>query len=332
LLLSLLCLHTYAIVVANTWGKFSGATKAAFSQLQMGKTRIDAVEVGCSWCEEHQCDTTVGFGGSPDENGETTLDAMILDGKTMHAGSVGDLRRIKQAISVARYVMDYTSHTLIVGDQATAFAKEMGFQEQSLQTPASLKQWETWKANNCQPNYRENVTNIDTCGPYHPVTTKEGPVYSSRRYEINTKNHDTIAMIAIDSTSNMAVGTSTNGANHKIPGRVGDSPIIGAGAYVDNKVGGCGATGDGDIMMRFLPCFKAVQNMKAGMNPTLAAENALSEIVLYFPKYVGALLTVNKAGESGGAAHGWIFTYAYQNSSSGPIIYTVHPKNENGQN
>lgn len=314
-------------VIVNTWGQFSGATKTAFEQLRLGKSRLDAIEKGCSWCEEHQCDGTVGFGGSPDEKGETTLDAMIMDGKTRNAGSVGALRRVKSAISVARYVMEHTTETLLVGDQATDFAIQMGFPEQSLETPQSREQWKKWQMNNCQPNYRVNVTNQNTCGPYKPIQSKQrGGAQKQPVSDIGFDNHDSIAMIALDDNSDMAVGVSTNGARWKIPGRVGDSPIIGAGAYVDNEAGGCGATGDGDIMMRFLPCFKAVDLMKSGMHPTLAAEKAIEEIAKYFPHYVGAIVVLNKQGISGGAAHGWTFTYAYQNSTSGPIIYTVTSK------
>lgn len=151
--------------------------------LEKGGTALDAVEAGCTQCEIDQCDGTVGYGGSPDETGETTLDALIMDGKTRAAGSVGCLRRVKNAIGVARAVLEHTSHTLLVGDQATAFAVEMGFRgllnsalhsptEESLSTPKSQQVWADWKKADCQPNYWVNVTpnSTQSCGPYKPGT------------------------------------------------------------------------------------------------------------------------------------------------------------------
>jgi len=125
-------------LVINTW-PFTSATSKAWSTLLGGGSALDAVEKGCGQCEIDRCDGSVGYGGSPDESGETTLDAMIMDGENMKVGSVGSLRRIKSAISVARFVMDHTRHTLLVGDLATSFAKQMGFKEESLTTNDSTK-------------------------------------------------------------------------------------------------------------------------------------------------------------------------------------------------
>ncbi|KAM0539491.1 hypothetical protein ACHAO7_012124, partial [Fusarium culmorum] len=144
--------------VINTWGgDFTAATDAAFNSLQKSKTSaIDAVEAGGLTCERNQCDGSVGFGGSPDENCETTLDAMIMDGDSMNTGAVAALRRVKDAISVARHVLEYTSHSLLAGDQATQFAIENGFKTTNLTTKASAKKCKEWKASKCQPNYRLN--------------------------------------------------------------------------------------------------------------------------------------------------------------------------------
>eukprot|EP01125_Pyxidicula_operculata_P012712 TRINITY_DN4189_c0_g1_i1.p1 TRINITY_DN4189_c0_g1~~TRINITY_DN4189_c0_g1_i1.p1 ORF type:complete len:337 (-),score=30.07 TRINITY_DN4189_c0_g1_i1:36-1046(-) len=311
-------------LVVNTW-PYKDANDAAWDSFQSGGSRLDAVEKGCTQCEIDQCELTVGYGGSPDENGETTLDALIMDGVTMDAGSVGCLRRVKGAIAVARAVMEHTHETLIVGDLATNFAKQMGFQETSLSTPTSQKMHEDWLKNNCQPNYWANVlpNSSTSCGPYKPVPAKErvhNPNLATSEY-----NHDTIAMIAIDANGDIAVGTSTNGARFKIPGRVGDSPIIGAGAYVDNELGGCGATGDGDVMMRFLPCYHAVLMLKT-MTPTQAAQSSINQIKAKFPNFTGALIVANKQGDVGAAGHNWIFQYTFQNpSTSGPQIVTVNP-------
>jgi len=315
LLLSLSAYNTEKVeesifpLVINTW-PFTSATSKAWEIISSGGTALDAVEKGVAQCEVDRCDGSVGYGGSPDETGETTLDAMIMDGETMKVGSVGCLRRIKSAISVARYVMQYTKHTLLVGDQATNFAKQMGFKEESLTTNDSMKIYEDWKKNKCQPNFWKNVTpnNTQQCGPYHP----NPPSLIENKQQLI--GHDTISMVVFDKDGKIASGASTNGLTHKIPGRVGDSPIIGAGSYSDGEGGGCGATGDGDVMMRFLPCFYAVQKMKDGVSPQNAAVMALQRILKYETSFQGAVFTVNKSGEIGAACHGWVFTYAYANN------------------
>jgi len=313
--------------VVNTW-PFIKATQMAWDTLVTAQgSRLDAVEKGCTQCEIDQCDGSVGFGGSPDENGETTLDALIFDPVTGAAGAVGDLRRIKNAIGVARHVMNHTTHTFLVGNPATKFAVENGFVEESLSTPGSQKIWKNWKANHCQPNYRANVipNASSSCGPYHPNTTIVPPL--NQHDWVNRESHDTIAMLVMDKNGDFAIGTSTNGANHKIPGRVGDGPILGAAAYADNDIGACGATGDGDVMMRFLPCFHVVELMRQGFDPTRAAQIALARVAKFFPKFVGAVVALNKQGKMGGAGHGWNFSYSYISTTSDgkPIVVKVPP-------
>ncbi|XP_015766685.1 PREDICTED: N(4)-(Beta-N-acetylglucosaminyl)-L-asparaginase-like isoform X1 [Acropora digitifera] len=320
-------------VVINTWGPpFTNATAEAWRVISSGKgNALDAVESGCSVCEAQQCDGTVGFGGSPNEDGETTLDAMIMDGVTHDVGSVGCLKRVKKAISVARSIMEHTTETLLVGDDATRFALQMGFKSKDLHTNQSRQMWKDWKNNHCQPNFWRNVIPDpeQSCGPYSPKTNKRDETSPRRpsNSDIGRHNHDTIGMVIVDSAGNLAAGTSTNGANHKIAGRVGDSPIAGAGAYVDNDVGGAAATGDGDIMMRFLPSFQAVELMRQGKSPTEAASLALRKIAKYYPKYNGGLVVVNKQGEFGAAAHGWkFFKYSVCNPSLERVtVYSVRP-------
>ncbi|XP_014238281.1 N(4)-(Beta-N-acetylglucosaminyl)-L-asparaginase-like [Trichogramma pretiosum] len=292
-------------VVITTWD-YEEATKIAWKTLYQDKcTAVDAIENGCSYCEEAQCRGTVGFGGSPDENGETTLDAMLMDGSTMDVGGVGSLRNIKHAVSVARHVLENTAHSLIVGDLATDFAEKMGFKRESLQTDSSQLMWKQWENNKCQPNFWKNVVPnpTATCGPYHPKPPKS--TLSSRNSLSNEDNHDTIGMIAIDSKGHIAAGTSTNGARNKIPGRVGDSPIAGAGAYADDEVGAAAATGDGDVMMRFLPSFLAVELMRQGQSPESATQAAIDRITKHYPNFSGAVIAVNKHGEFAAACHGF---------------------------
>lgn len=155
-------------------------------------------------------------------SGETTLDALIIDGRTLAAGSVAGLKRIKNAIGVARAVMNYTTHTLLVGDAATQFAIDMGFQQQDIHSKESMQKWIDWVENKCQPNFRKNVypDAQSNCGPYKPLTdfvdSNEERFLKKRHF--SEKSHDTIGMIAINSVGDMAAGTSTNGASHKVPG------------------------------------------------------------------------------------------------------------------
>lgn len=269
--------------------------------------KVDAIVEGCSVCEREQCDGTVGFGGSPNEKGETTLDAMIMDGKTMNVGAVASLRRVKDAIAVARRVLENTQHTLLVGEQATEFAVQMGFKEESLSTVNSKAIYNDWRTRNCQPNFWHNVSPNPSmsCGPYDPVDsrlTKQSP--NDVNSFFSSKNHDTIGMIAIDKNGNIASGTSTNGASHKIPGRVGDSSIVGSGSYADNSVGAASATGDGDVLMRFLPSFLAVEFLRNGASPDVAGEKSLMRIAQHYPRFVGAVVVVDKNGNYGAACHG----------------------------
>ncbi|CAG2166585.1 unnamed protein product [Oppiella nova] len=288
-------------LVINTWN-FSNATLNAWTTLSSGGSAVDAIVSGCSTCEREQCDHTVGWGGSPDENGESTLDAMIMDGPSHKVGAVAGMRRVKDAISVARKVLDNTQHSLLVGDFATEFAVQMGFKEENISSDWSLKTWEDWKANKCQPNYWQNVepNPRENCGPYKPVK-RDAKNENINRNLVNYENHDTIGMVAIDRNGSLAVGTSTNGLRHKIPGRVGDSPIPGSGAYVDQDVGGAAATGDGDIIMRFLPSYQAVENMRQGMSPKTAANEAIARIVKKYPKAMAAIVAADNAGRYGAA-------------------------------
>ncbi|XP_036425181.1 N(4)-(beta-N-acetylglucosaminyl)-L-asparaginase [Colossoma macropomum] len=296
------CLASLPLVI-NTW-PFENATATAWDALQKGLSPLDAAQAGCTRCEQDQCDGSVGFGGSPDERGETTLDAMIMNGDTMEVGAVGNLRRVKNAVGVARAVMNYTSHTFLVGESATVFAEDMGFKSEDLTTNRSRDIFSQWLDQKCQPNFRKNVfPNASmSCGPYEPNAKLQlGP---GRKHGLpDLRSHDTIGMIVIGKNGQVAAATSTNGATHKVPGRVGDSPVAGAGAYADSSAGGAAATGQGDIMMRFLPSFLAVELMRSGADPSTACKTAISRIKKHHPDFFGALICANTTGGYGAACN-----------------------------
>ncbi|KAL5113635.1 hypothetical protein ACEQ8H_008474 [Pleosporales sp. CAS-2024a] len=309
-------------MVINTWGgAFTAATDAAYTaMLNPATSALDAVELGCATCEANQCDGTVGYGGSPDENCETTLDAMIMDGTSMKSGSVAALRRIKDAISVARAVLEHTSHTMLAGDFATAFALSNGFVAEDLTTAESAASCDKWKESGCQPNYRINVTPDpnSSCGPYTalPLNSTSSTYASDLMFRDAPEGHDTISMVALHASGTMAAGTSTNGAARKVPGRVGDGPITGSGSYVD---------GDGDIMMRFLPCYQAIENLRLGMSPKAAAEDVVTRMLRKYPKVHSGIVVVNAKGEHGAAGSGWTFTYAYRGGSMNETVVISVP-------
>nr|CAH7746278.1 unnamed protein product [Callosobruchus chinensis] len=319
-----MCLADIPIVI-NTW-KFQHAAQKAWSVLRGGEDlALDALTAGCEVCQDEQCDFTVGFGGSPDENGETTLDGMIFDGDTMDMGAVGGIRNIKNAIKAARYVLERTEHSLLVGSLATQFAKGFEFPDESLATNYSRNLWKNWKLHFCQPNFWKNVhpNPKTTCGPYKTIDVGNRWENTSK---FGTGNHDTIGMIVISRTGHIVAGTSTNGAKFKIPGRVGDSPIPGAGAYADSRIGAAAATGDGDIMMRFLPSFLAVEQLRQGASPSKAAKIAITRIAEKYPNFFGGIVVTDKKGEIGAACNGmdkFPFTIANERFPSGITKYVT---------
>lgn len=286
-------------IIINTWN-FTDANKRAWDTLASGKSALDAVEAGCRQCQVDRCDGTVGWGGSPSETGETTLDAMIMDGDTLNVGAVGGLRRVKDAIGVARKVLELTNHSLLVGDMATAFALNLGYKEESLYSSESKKIYHDWLLRSCQPNYWVNVVPNprQSCGPYHfkthshDLVREAATISPDHLVEIDDSfvlnyanspveyyaNHDTVGIVALDSNNRVASATSTNGSRHKILGRVGDSPIPGAGSYADSHVGAAASTGDGDVIMRHLLAYQAVENLRKGFTAQVSAQKVIDRM------------------------------------------------------
>ncbi len=260
------------ITVLSTWNNHK-ANKAAWSVLQNGKSALDAVEAGVRVPEADIEDRSVGYGGRPDRDGNVTLDACIMDEKG-NCGSVCFLQHIKHPISVARKVMEETPHVILAGEGAYQFALSQGFKKENLLTEKSRQEWEEWK-----------------------VKSKYQPI-------INIEQHDTIGMLAIDQNGNMSGACTTSGLAYKLQGRVGDSPIIGAGMFVDNEIGGAVATGMGEAVLRSLGSFLVVELMRQGRSPMEACKEAVMRIVKkqkYQDIQVG-YLALNKAGEYGGFA------------------------------
>jgi N4-(beta-N-acetylglucosaminyl)-L-asparaginase len=335
-------------VVINTWGTrggFNYSTEKAWEVLTelplgSGKT-LDALVLGLGACEERQCDNAVGWGHKPDTSGNVTLDAMVFDGTTFNSGSVGFLSRVRNAIGVARAVMEHSAQSLLVGIGADEFALMAGFEWEPLSSSSSDIVYEKWRQNECQPNFyrefegvqsscppyvAENVVDCDNapmCSGIFSQRAKEGDrsqeVYGDLHPDFDATdyaNHDTIGMVILDG-DHIVCGTTTNGLRHKIHGRVGDSPIPGSGCYADSRVGGAAATGDGDVMLRFSLTARAVWFMELGMSPAAASVEALCTILRVFPTFRAALVSVNIEGEYASAQHELnYFRYSYVDTGS----------------
>ncbi|WP_461044845.1 isoaspartyl peptidase/L-asparaginase family protein [Spirosoma harenae] len=256
-------------MVISTW-KQPKANAAAQAVLDRNGRALDAVEAGVRVPEADPNDMSVGYGGRPDRDGHVTLDACIMDEKG-NAGSVTFLEHIMHPISVARAVMEKTPHVMLSGEGALNFALAQGFKKQNLLTPKAEKEWREW---------------VKTA-KYKPIA--------------NIERHDTIGMLAIDNRGNISGACTTSGLAYKMSGRVGDSPIIGAGLFVDNEIGGGCATGLGELVMRTCGSFLLVELMRQGHTPQQACEEAAMRIIKkqnYKDIQVG-FLAVNKKGEFG---------------------------------
>src|SRR5438552_1491472 len=275
-------------IVVSTWGHGVPANEEAWKILAAGGRALDAVEAGVRVPEADPKITTVGYGGAPDREGRVTLDACIMD-EQANCGSVACLEHVMHPISVARKVMEKTPHVMLVGDGALQFALAEGFPRENLLTADSEKAWREWLK-----------------------TARYKP-------EVNVENHDTIGMVALDRSGNLSGACTTSGMAYKMHGRVGDSPIIGAGLYVDNDVGAATSTGMGEEVIKIVGCHLVVELMRQGHAPQDACRLAVERIVQKQPKrsreiQVG-FLALSKKGEHGAFCLLKGFNYAVRSAA-----------------
>ena len=281
-------------VALSTWMHGMDANRAAWPILESGGRALDAVEAGVRVPEADPLVNSVGYGGLPDRDGKLTLDACIMD-EAGRCGSVAFLQDILHPISVARRVMEETPHVMLVGQGALDFAVAQGFERQNLLTDDAEAKWRAWIAEN-------------------GVTAPP---------EINAENHDTIGMLTLDADGNLSGACTTSGAAYKYHGRVGDSPIIGAGLYVDNAVGGATATGWGEAVIRAVGCFLVVEFMRQGQTPEEACRLAVERVIEKNPDWrdiqVG-FIALDKQGRYGGYCIAPGFNYAVKTPDIDELI------------
>lgn len=279
-------------LVISTWKHGLAANAKAIDVIRAGGSALDAVEQGVMVTEADPESRSVGLGGLPDRDGKVTLDACIMDDQG-NCGAVCFLEDIVHPVAVARLVMEKTPHVMLAGEGALQFALEQGFNKENLLTEKSRVDWEKWKKK----------------AKYDP--------------EINIENHDTIGMIALDDGGDMAAACTTSGMAYKLHGRVGDSPIIGAGLFVDGDVGAAVATGHGEYVMRTLGSFLIVELMRNGHSPQEACEEAVSRIIKKYGKdkriQIG-YLAVNLSGEFGAYSIRKGFNYALAGKDENVLV------------
>ena len=298
-------------IVVSTWDSGMPVNAEAWKILGANGTALDAVEAGAKHIE-NEINCCVGLGGYPDRDGIVTLDSCIMDDKA-NCGAVAGIERIKHPVSVARMVMEKTPHVLLVGAGAQQFAVENGFPLEPLELSESAKQaYKDWlKKSEYKP-----VMNIENL----PAKKQNGP-FAPNFFEDGTANHDTMGLVALDGKSNLSGAVTTSGMAFKLHGRVGDSPIVGAGLFVDNEVGAATSSGTGEEVIRICGTHLVVEFMRQGYSPELACKRACERIVNRDKEKAKTLqvgfLALNKKGQYG--------AYAIQKG----FVFSVKSNNEN---
>ena len=321
-------------VVISTWDAGLAANKGAWEVLGNNGSALDAVEAGVR-VTESSVNCCVGLGANPDRDGFVTLDASIMDHQ-FNCGSVAALQRIKHPISVARRVMEKTPHVMLVGAGAQQFAVAEGFPlEEDKLSDDARKTYEQWlKKSEYKP-----VINIENTKSSGAVPRMDGPDVGSAagghpaddyyaaapaRLPNGEWNHDTIGMVAMDADGNLSGSCTTSGMAFKMRGRVGDSPIIGAGLFVDNEVGAVTATGQGEDVIRICGSHTVIEYMRQGLSPEEACKAAVERIARIKKEKAKDIqvgfIAVNKKGETGGYALNKGFSYAVKSGSEERLV------------
>lgn len=293
--------------VISTWAPNVKANQAAWEVLAKGGRALDAVEAGVRIPEADPEDTSVGYGGLPDRDGRVTLDACIMD-ELGNCGSVMCLEHIMHPISVARLVMEKTPHVILVGEGALQFALANGFKKENLLTPNSEKIWKEWLEKS----------------KYDPMDTLKYMKDTKVKEKGGQGNHDTIGMIARDINGNLSGACTTSGMAFKMHGRVGDSPVFGAGLFVDNEVGAATATGVGEEVLRICGSHSIVEAMRYGKSPQEACRIGVERMLKLRRGKIEqnqiGFIAINKAGEFGAFALKKGFTYAYKTADGKDVV------------
>ncbi len=308
----------------------------AMEIIKAGGDTLDAVVAGVNIVEDDPRDDSVGFGGLPNEEGDVELDSSVMHGPSRRAGAVASLRYIKNPSKVAKVVLERTDHILLVGEGALRFAVKQGFKKEDLLTEASRKAWLAWK---------ERLNPTDAWGPSPLNTTGSGEKRVSRSRlshedlalnewiedKLRNRPTGTINCLAVDGNGDISGVTTTSGLAWKIPGRVGDSPLIGCGLYVDNEVGAAGSTGRGEECIFINGAHTVVENMRRGMSPRDAAMDAIKRVAARYGnnqdelrKFNLNFYAVNKRGEYGGAALWKGGKFAVHDGKEAKIIESVY--------
>ncbi|HZT41817.1 MAG TPA: N(4)-(beta-N-acetylglucosaminyl)-L-asparaginase [Chthonomonadaceae bacterium] len=274
-------------VIIATWKFGVPACQAGWERLASEASALDAIEAAANVTEEDPGVMSVGYGGLPNAEGVVELDAAIMDGRTHTAGSVAGITQIRKPISIARRVMEKTPHVMLVGQNARRFALQEGFPDAELLTEESRNRWLGWR----DEQGRADVAHFEE----RPAVKKSTP-----------DDHDTIGLCALDREGNLATGCTTSGMAWKLPGRVGDSPIIGSGLYVDNEAGAAAATGHGDEIMKACLCYRVVLLMEQGRTAQEACEEGLRYLLRKRPpeqhnNYGAGVIALRKDGQFGAA-------------------------------
>jgi N4-(beta-N-acetylglucosaminyl)-L-asparaginase len=294
-------------LVISTWAPNVKANAEAWKILGTGGRALDAVEAGVQIPEADPTDQSVGYGGLPDRDGKVTLDACIMD-ENGGCGSVMFLEGIMHPIKIARLVMEKTPHVQLVGEGALQFALQNGYKIENLLTPESEKAWKEWLKTS----------------KYDPMTIPK--LLQQKNEPGQQNNHDTIGMIALDAAGNLSGACTTSGMAFKMRGRVGDSPIIGAGLFVDNEVGAATSTGVGEEVVRICGSHTVVELMRQGLSPELACKKTVERIVKKRGEKAKDIqvgfIAVNNQGEYGGYALQKGFTYAVQTKAGSKVYHS----------